>query len=141
MHEMKRNLGADIKSVKVVKTDHEGGKEMEIKIYEKALCCESGLCGPSIDPELLRLTTVVRSLNKKGFGVRRYNLSMSPMEFTKNEVVANLLKEKGVEILPITVNGSELLKTGAYPTNEEFALWTGLQKEELEIDLSKVLTL
>ena len=31
-------------------------KHMEI--FEQAMCCPTGLCGPSIDPELLRVSTV-----------------------------------------------------------------------------------
>ena len=143
MDKMKRDFGTEKKVRMSTKEDQnlEGGNEMEIKLFEKALCCESGVCGPSVDPDLLRVTTVVRSLNKREFGIRRYNLSMSPLEFTKNKVVTELLKEKGVEILPITVNGDVLLKTGAYPSNEEFASWTGLKQSDLESELPKILTL
>lgn len=35
-------------------------------IYEPAMCCSTGLCGVSVDPELLRLSTVISSLQKMG---------------------------------------------------------------------------
>lgn len=39
-------------------------KQMEI--FEQAMCCPTGLCGPSIDPELLRLSAVLETLKGKG---------------------------------------------------------------------------
>ena len=113
----------------------------EIKIYEKALCCESGVCGPSVDPELLRITTVIRGLNKKGFGARRYNLSMHPMEFAKNTDLTQLMKEKGMSVLPVTLLNGEIVKTGEYPSTEELSSWTGLHQEELDGSNEKLLTL
>lgn len=52
-------------------------------IYEPALCCATGLCGVSIDPELLRITTVLNTLKERGVAVRRFNLNDAPMEFVK----------------------------------------------------------
>ena len=31
-------------------------------IYDPAMCCSTGLCGVSIDPELLRIATVINKL-------------------------------------------------------------------------------
>lgn len=113
---------------------------MEIKIFEPALCCESGVCGPSIDPELLRITAVVRSMNKRGFQTRRYNLAMSPMEFTKHGEVTALMQEKGMEVLPITLRGDAVVKMGSYPTNAELSEWSGLDMEALSPSEDKILT-
>ena len=88
-------------------------------IYEPAMCCSTGLCGVSVDPELLRLSTVVSSLQKNGIEVTRYNLTNAPMEFVNNKEVNKLITEKGVEILPITVVDGAIVKTKSYPTNDE----------------------
>ena len=37
----------------------------KIHIYEPAMCCPTGLCGPSIDPELLRMSFVMNNLKKQ----------------------------------------------------------------------------
>ena len=37
----------------------------KMSIYEPALCCETGLCGVNVDPELLRITTVLNNLKNK----------------------------------------------------------------------------
>ena len=39
----------------------------KMSIYEPAMCCDTGLCGVSIDPELLRISTVLSALKKKVF--------------------------------------------------------------------------
>ena len=88
-------------------------------IYEPAMCCPTGLCGVSVDPELLRLSTVVSSLQKNGIEVKRYNLTNAPMEFVNNKEVNILMTEKGVKILPITVVDGAIVKTKSYPTNDE----------------------
>ncbi|WP_419055141.1 arsenite efflux transporter metallochaperone ArsD, partial [Phascolarctobacterium faecium] len=86
---------------------------------EPAMCCSTGLCGVSVDPELLRLSTVISSLQKNGVEITRYNLTSAPMAFVNNKEVNRLITEKGVEVLPITVVDGAIVKTKAYPTNDE----------------------
>lgn len=50
----------------------------KMSIYEPALCCETGLCGVNVDPELLRITTVLNNLKNKGIIIARYNLNSTP---------------------------------------------------------------
>jgi hypothetical protein len=102
----------------------------KIEIYDPAMCCSTGICGPSIDQELLRVATVVNSLAKKGVSITRYNLSSEPQAFIDNKKVNEYLIKEEVEILPITLVDGEVVKTKAYPTDDEFAEWTGLSKDE-----------
>ncbi|MPN36550.1 Arsenical resistance operon trans-acting repressor ArsD [bioreactor metagenome] len=88
-------------------------------IYEPAMCCSTGLCGVGIDPELLRISTVLASLEKNEIKVERYNLTNAPQEFIKNAEV-NQLISKGVDVLPITVLDGKVVITKRYPTNDEF---------------------
>jgi hypothetical protein len=88
-------------------------------IYEPAMCCSTGLCGVGVDPELLRISTVLASLKKNGIEVERYNLTNAPQEFIKNAEV-NQLISKGVDALPITVLDGKVVITKRYPTNDEF---------------------
>ncbi len=91
-----------------------------MQIFEPAMCCATGLCGVGVDPELLRISTVLNSLEKNGMKVERYNLTNAPMEFIKNNQVNEQLKAQGVDILPLTVLNGEIVITGRYPTNDEF---------------------
>ncbi|MFT5872567.1 MAG: hypothetical protein ACI8WT_001498 [Clostridium sp.] len=91
----------------------------KMQIFETAMCCSTGLCGVGVDPELLRISTVLSSLKRNGVEVDRFNLSSSPQEFVTNKVVNNFINGKGVDELPITVLDGEIVLTSKYPTNEE----------------------
>ncbi len=93
----------------------------KITIYEPAMCCPTGLCGVGVDSELLRISTVVNALKKKGIEVNRYNLTSSPMKFMTNKTVNKMINDNGVDNLPFTLVDEEVLITGRYPTNEELA--------------------
>lgn len=88
-------------------------------IYEPAMCCATGLCGVSVDPELLRISTVLSSLKKNGIEVVRFNLSNAPQEFVKNGSVNKMISVEGVGALPITFLDGKIVKKGSYPTNDE----------------------
>lgn len=92
----------------------------KMQIFEAAMCCPTGLCGVGVDPELLRISTVLNSLKKNGVTVNRFNLTDAPMEFINNEAVNKLLNAHGVEQLPVTVVDGEIVITSRYPTNEDF---------------------
>jgi len=89
-------------------------------IYEPAMCCSTGLCGVGVDPELLRISTVLNTLKKNGIEVQRFNLSSAPQEFVNNKAVNEFINSKGVDELPVTVLDGQIVISGRYPTNEEF---------------------
>jgi len=91
-----------------------------MQIFEPAMCCSTGLCGVGVDTELLRISTVLSSMEKNDVKVVRYNLSNSPQEFILNNTVNTFIKANGVDGLPITVLDGEIVITGRYPTNAEF---------------------
>ena len=88
-------------------------------IFEPAMCCSTGLCGPVIDMELLRISTVISSLEKNGVKVERYNLSSNPQAFADNAVISEILNRDGVDVLPVTIVDGKVVKTKKYPTNDE----------------------
>lgn len=90
-----------------------------ICLYEPALCCETGLCGASPDPELLRITALVARLRKEGAEIGRYNLKSAPMEFIKNRGIVRLLGESGPEGLPAVTRDAEVVISGRYPQENE----------------------
>ena len=89
-------------------------------IYEGAMCCSTGVCGPSPDEELMRVSSLVDKLNKSGANIHRYNLTNNTKEFVENKTINSLLSEKGEDILPVVMVNGEVLMTGKYPSNEEF---------------------
>lgn len=103
----------------------------KMSIYEPAMCCPTGLCGVSVDPELLRISTVLSSLARKGIVVERFNLTDAPQEFVSNGEVNKVLMDSGVERLPLTVVDGQIIKMSKYPTNDELADLLGVPKSYL----------
>lgn len=103
----------------------------KIEIFDPAMCCPTGVCGPSVDSELTRVATAIFLLEKKGFDIKRYNLGSEPAIFVENIEVNKVLHEKGPESLPITLLDGKVVKESKYPSNNEFAEWFGLNSEEL----------
>jgi len=89
-------------------------------IFDPAMCCSTGLCGPVIDMELLRVSTVLNNLEKNGVKVERYNLTNNPQAFVDNTIINEVLNRDGIESLPVTVVDDKVVKTKSYPTNDEF---------------------
>lgn len=103
----------------------------KMSIYEPAMCCDTGLCGVSIDPELLRISAIINALKKNGVEVKRYNLNSAPMEFVENKVINRFINEKGVDELPAVILEGEIIITKRYPTNEEFVKLLGIPESYL----------
>lgn len=93
----------------------------KMSIYEPAMCCSTGLCGVGVDPELLRISTVLKTLQKNGVTVQRYNLTNAPQEFVSNQAVNEFININGADELPVVVVDGEIVMSGRYPTNEEFS--------------------
>jgi hypothetical protein len=92
---------------------------MKLEIFEPALCCSTGVCGPEPDNALLDLQNVILLLQKAGVAVHRYAINQQPLAFSKNETVKQFVRAEGPGKLPLTLLDGELLKAGDYPTLEE----------------------
>lgn len=92
----------------------------KMQIFEPAMCCATGLCGVGVDPELLRISTVLNTLKNHGIFVERFNLNRAPMEFVNNEAVHAYIGQKGPGGLPVITIDGAIVMEGRYPTNEEF---------------------
>ena len=94
---------------------------MKIEIYDPAMCCSTGVCGPSVDPELVRIQEVLRQIQKQAptVQVQRSGLTSDPQAFVANSAVADLLKNEGPECLPLVFVEGELISKGSYPGNQQ----------------------
>jgi hypothetical protein len=100
-------------------------KQMEF--FEPAMCCESGTCGPTVDPELLRIKGIVGLLADNGLTIKRHNLAKDPQAFLKNEDVQKLITQYGAEALPIIVVEGKALWAYGYPSDQDFVDVFGLK--------------
>ncbi|MBU4440553.1 MAG: arsenite efflux transporter metallochaperone ArsD [Acetobacterium sp.] len=103
----------------------------KVEIFEPAMCCSTGVCGPGVDPELLRVSTFLNELEGEGRKISRYNLSSDPMAFVTNKEVNDTIANEGTEALPITVVDGEIRQKGSYPSNANFAEWAGMTREDI----------
>lgn len=102
-----------------------------IQIFDPAMCCPTGLCGPVLDPDLLRMSFVMKNLTKVDYPIKRFNLTNDTAAFIANPLVQALLTEKGPDVLPIVIVDDEVVLTGKYPSNEQLQEWTGITAAEL----------
>jgi arsenite methyltransferase len=101
-----------------------------IQVYDPPLCCPTGVCGPSVDPELLRIAADLKWLEGEGVAVERFNLAQQADAFVKNPAVLDLLNAHDTECLPVVVFDGEVVAQGGYPTREQLVSWLGLTAVE-----------
>ena len=98
-------------------------KEIEMTknyiIYESAMCCSSGVCGPNPDKSLIELQDALDKLKDMGAKVERYNITGDPRKFRENPEVVKLMQEHQIKALPITTCDGKVIKVGAYPSLSE----------------------
>ena len=92
---------------------------MKIEIFDPAMCCSTGVCGPSVDPELVRIQETLRQIQKQApeVQVARSGLSSDPQAFVANTTVAELLKSEGPECLPLVLVDGDIVSKASYPSD------------------------
>ncbi|MEX2588548.1 MAG: arsenite efflux transporter metallochaperone ArsD [Actinomycetota bacterium] len=100
---------------------------MKIDVYDPAMCCSTGVCGPSVDPALATFAGDLDWLGEHGVDVRRYNLGQEPGAFATNNDVRHLLEADGEGALPAVFVDGEIRSSGRFPSRAEFAGWAGLE--------------
>ena len=90
------------------------------------MCCSTGVCGPEVDPALVRFAADLKWLGEQGVTVQRFNLTQNPIAFAENETVRAMLTEKGESALPLVLVDGKVVVTGTYPSREELVGLVGL---------------
>ncbi len=96
-----------------------------VQIYDKPMCCSTGICGPSVDPVLPRFAADLESLRITGHSVERFNLSQQPQAFIDNKEIHSLLSTRGTDVLPVVTVDGHVVSCGIYPSIEMLDMWTG----------------
>jgi hypothetical protein len=102
-----------------------------IRVFDPAMCCSTGVCGPSVEPELARFAADVDWLQKQGVTVERFNLSQQPGAFASTPAVKEALA-RGNEVLPLVMVGDRIAVEGAYPSRETLAALAGVVVKKVE---------
>ena len=97
-----------------------------LTIFDPAMCCSTGICGPEIDQRLIDFAADLDWLKSEGIEVKRINLSQEPTLFAENEQVKTILQNSGVEGLPVILADDEMQSSGQYPDRVKLALMAGM---------------
>ena len=94
---------------------------MKIEFYEPPMCCTTGLCGPSVDERLVRLSEDLKRLQgeESDLVVERYAINQQPFKFRDNADVYKLVTGSGKKVLPVTTVDGKVVKTMDYPSYSE----------------------
>jgi len=103
-----------------------------IRVFDPAMCCSTGVCSPSVDPDLARFAADVDWLQKQGVAVERFNLSQQPGAFAEITAVREALA-RGTDVLPLVLVGDKIAVEGAYPSRETLAALAGVVVRKLEV--------
>lgn len=94
-----------------------------VQIYDKPMCCSTGVCGPEVDPVLPQFAADLDWLKGQGHQVERFNLAQQPMAFVENKTIHQVLSTEGTESLPVIVIDGEIVSRKVYPSRETLAAW------------------
>lgn len=103
------------------------GKGTLIQVFDPAMCCSTGVCGPAIDPSLARFASDLDWLTQQGARVERFSLSQQPSAFAVNTIVRTTLYEQGPECLPMVLVDGVIACQGKYPSRAMLAKLTGIE--------------
>jgi AhpD family alkylhydroperoxidase len=98
-----------------------------VHVFDPPMCCSTGVCGPSVDPQLVRFAADLDWLHSKGITVERFNLSQQPGAFAEDAAVRTALEKKGETALPLVKVDGEVKSSGVYPSRNDLAAWAGLE--------------
>ncbi|GJM24637.1 MAG: arsenical resistance operon trans-acting repressor ArsD [Phycisphaerae bacterium] len=96
-----------------------------VQVFDRAMCCSTGVCGPQVDPELPQFAADLEWLKGQGHSVDRFNLAHDAANFSANASVQKMLSDEGMECLPLILVDGKIVSRNDYPTRENLALWAG----------------
>lgn len=101
----------------------------KLEVYDPAMCCSTGVCGPEVDPALVAFAADLNWIAEHGVNVQRYNLGQEPQAFAANPAVVKEM-ENGMDRLPIIALDGHIVSTGVYLSREQLAQKLGLTAAE-----------
>lgn len=96
-----------------------------IEVFEPAMCCSTGVCGPEVPQELVTFSADLDWLRGQGTDVARHNLASEPVAFAGKPAVLDYLQVSGSEGLPLVLVNGAIAMAGRYPSRAELARWAG----------------
>lgn len=105
-----------------------------IQVYDKPMCCSTGVCGPQVDPVLPRFAADLDWLKAQGHHVERFNLAQQPQAFIDNPAVHQILSTEGTESLPLIIVDGQIVSRAAFPSREKLSQWADSASQPIPSD-------
>jgi arsenical resistance operon trans-acting repressor ArsD len=99
-----------------------------LEVYDPAMCCSTGVCGPDVDPALVAFAADLKWVAEQGVTVKRYNLGTEPQAFMANAAVVKEM-EAGMDRLPIIAVDGHIVATGVHLSRSQLASKLGLTED------------
>lgn len=96
-----------------------------VQVYDKPMCCSTGVCGPEVDPVLPQFAADLDWLKSQGHNVERYNLAQQPHAFIENKSIHQVLSTEGTDSLPVIVIDGEIVSRKVYPSRDSLTALVG----------------
>src|SRR6266568_347564 len=97
----------------------------KVQVFDPPMCCSTGVCGPEVDPALVRFASDLEWLKANGVEVERFNLSQEPAAFVGNPVVAQAIRGRD-DGLPLLLVDGKIVAQGRYPARKVLTELAGL---------------
>ena len=97
-----------------------------VEVFDPAMCCSTGICGPDVDSKLVQFAADLGWLRTAGIAVQRHHRAQDPARFVTQPLVQAALARDGEAALPVILCGGRLVSTGRYPNRDELATLLGL---------------
>jgi len=107
-------------SIQPISTEN---KMKTIQVYDKPMCCSTGVCGPEVDPVLPQFAADLDWLKSQGHIIQRFNLAQQPLAFIENKAIHGILSTEGTEALPVIVIDNEIVSRKVYPSRDTLTSW------------------
>ena len=95
---------------------------IELTLYEEAMCCSTGVCGPDPDDKLVEVSAVLNQLEDEfDVDVTRANMQHNIDQFLNTQRIYDMVEGNGPSILPITVVDDNIVAKSEYLSYDELA--------------------
>lgn len=97
----------------------------KLQVFDPPMCCATGVCGPEVDPALVRFASDLEWLKSNGVEVERFNLAQEPAAFVGHPVVAQAIRGRE-DGLPLLLVDGTIVAQGSYPARAVLAELAGV---------------
>jgi AhpD family alkylhydroperoxidase len=97
----------------------------KVQVFDPAMCCPTGVCGPQVDPALVRFAADLEWLRSNGAEVERFNLAQEPAAFVANSEVTAAMRARD-DALPLIVVDGKIVSQASYPERSVLAELAGI---------------